>query len=48
MTLLNEELTRFVQEDTIEPMEAYLKAVDKGTLLKLFEGANIKFDAPDE
>ncbi len=48
MTLLNEELTRLVKEDLVEPGEAYGKAVDKETLLKLFEGANIKFEAPEE
>jgi len=47
MTLLNEELTRLVKEDLVEPGEAYAKAVDKDTLLKLFEGANIKFDPPE-
>lgn len=46
MTLLNEELVRFVKEDLVEPEEAYSKAVDKEGLLKGFEAANIKFDPP--
>jgi twitching motility protein PilT len=46
MTLLNEELMRFVKEDTVEPVEAYTKAVDRDGLLKMFEAANIKFEKP--
>jgi twitching motility protein PilT len=48
MTLLTEELTRFVKEDVVEPLEAYRKAVDKEGLLRSFEAANIKFDAPKD
>jgi len=46
MTLLNEELTRLVKGDLVEPAEAYNKAADKPALLKAFEAAGIKFDAP--
>ncbi len=48
MTLLNDELCRFVKEDTVEALETYRKAVDKAGLLKAFEAANISFDAPDD
>lgn len=43
MTLLNQELTRLVREDVIEPEEAYSKAVDRDDLLKQFEAARIPF-----
>ena len=48
MTLLNEELVRFVKEDTVEASEAYLKCIDKDGLLKGFESAGIEFEAPVE
>ncbi|MFM1920175.1 MAG: Twitching mobility protein [Candidatus Hydrogenedentota bacterium] len=48
MTLLNEELARFVKEDLVDPMEAYFKAVDKEGLIKSFESAGLKFDAPKD
>jgi twitching motility protein PilT len=48
MTILNEELTRMVKEDIVEPDEAYLKAVDKEDLLRQFEANTIKFQAPEE
>ncbi len=48
MTLLNEELTRFVKEDVVEAEEAWRKAVDKEDLLKHFESAGISFKAPAE
>ena len=48
MTLLNEELTRFVKEDTVEAIEAYKKAVDKEDLLRLFQRENISFTPPAE
>ena len=43
MTLLNEELARFVKEEVVEPAEAYSKAVDKDGILKAFEGAGISY-----
>ena len=43
MTLLNQELTRLVREDLVEPEEAYSKAVDRDDLLKQFEAARIPF-----
>ena len=46
MTLLNEELLRFVKEDVVEPTEAYTKAVDRDGLMKAFEAAGIKFEKP--
>ena len=46
MTLLNQELARLAKEKIVEPEEAWRKAVDKGDLLKQFESAGIKFEAP--
>ncbi len=46
MTLLNEELARFVKDDVIEPMEAYYKAVDKDGLVKSFESSGVQFTPP--
>ena len=46
MTLLNEELARFVKDDVIDPVEAYMKAVDKDGLLKAFESAGVQFTVP--
>jgi len=48
MTLLNQELTRYVKEDIVEVEEAYFKSVDKGDLLANFKANNIQFQAPDE
>ncbi len=48
MTLLNEELTRLVKEDVIEPGEAYRKAVDKDDLMRYFQAARIPFTPPTE
>lgn len=48
MTLLNQELTRLVKEEIVEPMEAWMKAVDKPDLVKAFEAANIAFEAPED
>jgi twitching motility protein PilT len=47
-TLLNEELTRLVKDDVVEPLEAYRKAVDREGLLKLFQAASIQFEAPPD
>ena len=48
MTLLNEELTRMVKADIVEPDEAYLKAVDKDGLIGQFQTAGITFQPPAE
>ncbi len=48
MTLLNEELTRLVKDDVVEPIEAYRKAVDRDALLKLFQAAHIEFEPPPD
>lgn len=46
MTLLNEELARFVKEDLVEPSEAYSKAVDKEGFMKSLEGVGVQFKPP--
>ena len=43
MMPLNQSLLRLVCDDTIEPHEAYLKAVDKHGLLKLFKSKQITY-----
>jgi twitching motility protein PilT len=48
MTLLNEELARFVKDDVIDPVEAYMKAVDKEGLLKSFESSGVQFTVPPD
>ena len=48
MTLLNEELVRFVKEDVIEPMEAYHKCVDKDGLVSALTAAGVSFEAPTD
>ena len=48
MTLLNEELARFVKEDVVEAAEAYSKAVDKEGILKALDGHGIKFTPPED
>lgn len=48
MTILNQELARFVKEDIIEADEAFNKAIDKDELIKQFEAAGIPFKAPTE
>ncbi|MBM3289423.1 MAG: type IV pilus twitching motility protein PilT [Candidatus Hydrogenedentes bacterium] len=48
MTLLNEELARFVKEDTVEPEEAWRKAVDKDGFLKALESAGVNYKPPAE
>jgi twitching motility protein PilT len=48
MTLLNEELVRFVKEEVVEPMEAFSKAVDKEGLMKDFEHAGISLRPASE
>jgi twitching motility protein PilT len=46
MTLLNEELARFVKEDLVDPTEAYSKAVDKEGFMKSLEGVGVQFKPP--
>ncbi len=48
MTLLNEELARFVREDVVDAAEAYSKSVDKDGLLRSFEAAGVHFTPPAE
>ena len=48
MTLLNEELTRLVKEDVVEPEEAWAKAIDKEDVMKHFDAAGIPFKPPAE
>jgi twitching motility protein PilT len=43
MTLLNQELTRLVKTDLVEPEEAYHRCADKPDLLKHLEAAGISF-----
>ncbi len=43
MTLINDELSRLVKNDIIEPEEAYLKAVDKEGLLKQLEAVGVSY-----
>ena len=47
MTLLNDELTRYVKADEVDPNEAFMKAVDKDDLCRSFEANGIKFERPD-
>jgi twitching motility protein PilT len=46
MTLLNEELAKFVKEDIVEADEAYGKAVDKDGFLKSLESMGVNFKPP--
>ncbi|MBL7647457.1 MAG: type IV pilus twitching motility protein PilT [Candidatus Hydrogenedentes bacterium] len=46
MTLLNDELARFVKEDVIEPAEGYSKAVDKEGFMKALEGVGVQYKPP--
>ena len=48
MTLLNEELVKWVKEDVVEPEEAYRKTPDKEGFLKGLEAKGIKFTAPPD
>ena len=41
MRLLNDSLVRLVEDDRVEPQEAYFKAVEKDDLVKRFRSANI-------
>ncbi len=46
MTLLNDELARFVKEEVIEPAEGYSKAVDKEGFMKALEGVGVQYKPP--
>ena len=48
MTLLNEELAKFVKEDVVEVEEAYHKAVDKEGFVKALESVGVSYKAPAE
>ncbi|MBV1862366.1 MAG: PilT/PilU family type 4a pilus ATPase, partial [Nannocystaceae bacterium] len=48
MQNLNDHLLKLVIEDVVEPLEAYLKAVDKKNLLQMFEKAAVQFEQPVE
>ncbi|MDK1020562.1 MAG: type IV pilus twitching motility protein PilT [Candidatus Hydrogenedentes bacterium] len=47
MTLLNQEFTRLVKEEIIDPQHAYEKAVDRPDLLRTFQAANVRFQPAD-
>jgi twitching motility protein PilT len=48
MTLLNEELGRFVKDGLVDPEEAWMKAVDKEGLVKTLESLGINYTPPAE
>ncbi len=48
MTLLNEQLTKLVKDETVEAEEAWRKAVDKDDLIRQFQNAGINFTPPEE
>lgn len=48
MQLINEELTKLVKNNTITPMEAYKKAVDKREIMATFAAAGIRFKPPTD
>ncbi|MCC7170386.1 MAG: type IV pilus twitching motility protein PilT, partial [Planctomycetes bacterium] len=45
MRLLNDSLIELVRTGQVEPMEAYMKAVNKDDMLAKFKQANVPFDA---
>ncbi len=45
MTLLNQELTRLVKADVVEPDEAYRKSADKADLMKNLEALGVSLSA---
>lgn len=45
MCMLNDSLINFVKNKVVEPMEAYMKCVDKADMVKKFQMENIPFDA---
>jgi twitching motility protein PilT len=48
MQLMNDALLELVKRRTVDPREAYTRAVDKAALVTLFRGAGIQIDAPRE
>jgi twitching motility protein PilT len=48
MTLLNEQLCKFVKDEVVEAEEAWRKAVDKDDLIRQFQSNNISFTPPQE
>lgn len=48
MQLLNEEMVRLVVEGTVEPLDAYNKAIDKDDLVQKIGAAGISFTPPAE
>jgi twitching motility protein PilT len=49
MTLLNDELAKFVKQDVVDVEEAWKKAVDKDGFVKALESAGVNnFNAPEE
>jgi twitching motility protein PilT len=44
MRTLNDSLFELVKNKLVEPKEAYIKAVDKSSLLALYERGNVRFD----
>lgn len=48
MQNLNDHLLQLVKDGVVEPLEAYMKAVDKNNLMQMFEKAAVQFDEPTE
>ena len=48
MQNLNDHLLDLVKDGTVEPLEAYMKAVDKNNLMQMFEKASVPFEQPSE
>jgi len=48
MQNLNDDLLELVKDGVVEPLEAYMKAVDKNNLMQMFEKAAVQFDQPTE
>jgi twitching motility protein PilT len=46
MVLMNEALVNLVTAGTIDPKEAYIKAVDKDDLIQRYETAHVDFAVP--
>ena len=44
MRLLNDSLLDLLQEDMIDPLEAYVKSIDKQDMLKRFQSVGVKFN----
>lgn len=48
MQNLNDHLLDLVKDGVVEPLEAYMKAVDKNNLMQMFEKAGVQFEQPTE